>query len=126
MIVFFDIFGKMVWKDVCLFYAEVGMSYIQNMYFISLSAGQMSIRIIFPDSVFKNPIIFIFYKYVLFMDKIVVFLTLELSELIFHVNCWNSSLSAGIYKNSIISSDSVFVNYMLMRDCQKNDQNETY
>jgi len=57
---------------------------------LSLSAGQMSIRIIFPDSVFKNPILFIFYKYVLFMDKIVVFLTLELSELIFHVNCWNS------------------------------------
>ena len=56
----------------------------------SLSAGQMSIRIIFPDSVFKNLIIFIFYKYVLFMDKIAVFLTLELSELIFHVNCWKS------------------------------------
>lgn len=50
----------------------------------------MSIRIIFTDSVFKNPIIFIFYKYVLFMDKIAVFLTLELSELIFHVNCWKS------------------------------------
>ena len=58
--------------------------------FHSLSAGQMSIRIIFHDSVFKNLIIFIFYKYVLFMDKIAVFLTLELSELIFHVNCWKS------------------------------------
>ena len=33
------------------------------------------------------------------------------------------SLSAGIYKNSIISSDGVSVNYMLMRDCRKNDQN---
>ena len=50
----------------------------------------MSIHIILTDSVFKNPIIFIFYTHVLFMDKIVVFLTLELSELIFHVNCWNS------------------------------------
>ncbi len=46
----------------------------------SLSAGQMSIRIIFLDGVFKNPIIFIFYKYVLFMDKIAVFLTFEHSE----------------------------------------------
>ena len=55
---------------------------------ISLSAGQISIRIIFTDSVFKNLIIFIFYKYVLFMDKITVFLTLELLELIFHGNCW--------------------------------------
>jgi len=35
------------------------------------------------------------------------------------------SLSAGIYKNSMISSDSVSVNYMFMRDCRKNDQNET-
>ncbi len=49
-------------------------------HFTSLSAGQMSIRIIFLDGVFKNPIIFIFYKYVLFMDKIAVFLTLELLE----------------------------------------------
>jgi len=56
----------------------------------SLSAGQMSIRIIFPDSVFKNPIIFIFYKYVLFMDKIAVFLILELLELIFHGNYWKN------------------------------------
>jgi len=30
MIMFFDIFGKMVWKDACLFYAEVGKSYIQT------------------------------------------------------------------------------------------------
>ena len=56
----------------------------------SHSAGQMSIHIIFHDSVFKNPIIFIFYKYVLFMDKIAVFLTLELLELIFHRNCWKN------------------------------------
>ena len=32
-----------------------------------------------------------------------------------------NSLSAGIYKNSIISFDSVSVNFMLMRDCRKND-----
>ena len=51
----------------------------------SISAGQMSIRIIFTDGVFKNIIIFIFYKYVLFMDKIAVIFTLEL---IFHGKCW--------------------------------------
>ena len=72
----------------------------------------MSIRIIFHDGVFKNPIVFIFsmkvplvlsffvhairrisctfYKYVLFVDKIAVFLTLELLELIFHGSCWKS------------------------------------
>ena len=33
------------------------------------------------------------------------------------------SLSASTYKNSIISYDSVSVNYMLMRYCRKNDQN---
>jgi hypothetical protein len=53
----------------------------------ALSVGQMSIRIIFLDGVFKNTIIFIFYKYVLFMDKIAVFLTLEL---IFHGKYWKS------------------------------------
>jgi len=69
---------------------EISSENINTEVSISLSAGQMSIRIIFPDSVFKNPIVFIFYKYVLFMDKIAVFLTLELLELIFHGNCWKS------------------------------------
>ena len=58
--------------------------------YISLYAGKISIRIIFPDGVFENTIIIIFYKFVLFMDKIAVFLTLELLELIFHENCWKS------------------------------------
>ena len=31
MIVVFEIFGQMVRKDACLFSAEVGKSYIQNM-----------------------------------------------------------------------------------------------
>jgi hypothetical protein len=31
MIVFFEIFGQMVRKDACLFSAELGKSYIQNM-----------------------------------------------------------------------------------------------
>ena len=59
-------------------------------WYASLSAGQMSIRIIFTDGVFKNQIVFIFYKYMLFMDKIAVFLTFELLELIFHGNCWKN------------------------------------
>ena len=61
-----------------------------NSHYTSLSAGQMSIRIIFTAGVFKNQITIIFYKCVLFMDKIAVFLTLELLELIFHGNCWKS------------------------------------
>ncbi len=43
-------------------------SRIQLLVALSLSAGQMSIRIIITDGVFKNPIVFIFYKCVLFMD----------------------------------------------------------
>ena len=31
MIVVFEIFGQMVRKDLCLIFAEVGKSYIQNM-----------------------------------------------------------------------------------------------
>ena len=55
----------------------------------------MNIHIIFPDSIFKNSIVFIFYKSVLFMDKFAVFLTLELivHEYIIDINairrnCW--------------------------------------
>ena len=90
-------FSRMWWKSQVRFVEEgervIALPYSAEIKFknytnISLSAGQISIRIIFPDSVFKNLIIFIFYKYVLFMDKITVFLTLELLELIFHGNCW--------------------------------------
>jgi len=47
------------------------------------------------------------------------------NNLIFTSDPAEISLSAGIYKNSIISSDSVSVNYMLVRDCRNNDQTGT-
>jgi len=57
MIVFFDIFGKMDWKDACLFYAEVGKSYIQNMYFM-YSQYKYNIPKIYITTIRKNYIKF--------------------------------------------------------------------
>ena len=68
---FFDIFGKMVWKDVCLFYAEVGMSYIQNMYFMHLQY-KYNILEIYKTTIRKNYIKFCRYlrkvRYIRLLD----------------------------------------------------------
>ncbi len=53
----------------------------------------MNFRIIFFDGIFKNIIVFIHYKSVLFLDKFAVFLTLGLivHEYIFDINAIKSN-----------------------------------
>ena len=53
MIVVFEIFGQMVRKDVCLFSAEVGKSYIQNMSSMHLQY-KYNIPEIYKTTVWKN------------------------------------------------------------------------